>query len=960
MRKKTLLSMILSATMFLNVVSTTAAVYAEENGQFKNPLNTIEKSEYSTEKFTAKPLVILMDFPDYKYTELDEREKDFRINSFTGKESTPELYNSLFFGDDTYKTSDGKEHITVNKFFKEESGGTYEFKGKVYGWYTADHNAAYYGGTQGDAAKLVREAINKVVENNPDLDLSQFDVEDKWDIDHDGNYNEPDGILDTVVVLHAGMGEEWGGGSLGEDAIWPFRIGFSWYNYELDLEKEGEKLVQKDEKGNYPAYNFKDGKGKEWFAEDFTIFEQDLPVDLFNHEYGHVLGLPDLYGDEPPVENWSIMGGSYTGNPRGSQPVSYGAWCKQYLQEDFAKRGRNSNWQKQSTLNLDEIDENGMDIVLDQASLKGKNKDSIRINLPEAEGERVVTPPEGTNCYFSGRADNLKNYMTTKEAINIGDAKAPKLTFKTWYGIDPGFDFASVQVREVGTEKWIAIQDETGLTTDKVDPWIESDNPDSILERNPGWGITGSSNKKWLDASFDLSKFKGKKIEFRFRFRTDSNTPEDVIYIDDIKINDGTTNIFKDNAETESKFNFDGFEKNDGKDKPYNHYYMLEWRSSGAETLVDKGLQTINVKRPTLEYDPGLLVWYINEKYDGSVKDQSVLNHPGKLFAGIVDADQNPITYEYVNGEKGTSGINYQMHDAAFSLRPGSNLNMNVGSGENAYSVKDKNTFMNPMFNDSNDYTASHYNPASGLILKNYGLKIFVTEESKDRSTAKIHIAKEKDGSKSTTQEQDLIKMVKAENGKLFVTPTAQYGEKAYAEYVNSKNEKKQVTLEYKDGKYVADATFLSGKNDWKMSHIIFIDAAGNAKAIYNKEVHKIFGADLSATGEMSSIKVQVSNKDSEFVKGTTVNVKADVKINKADSSNAKIEKVKLLVGVYDANDKLISFAVKEATVGTDGVTPLNADIKIPNQDKLRVKVFLWESSPLLRSLGKSTTFMVK
>ena len=34
------------------------------------------------------------------------------------------------------------------------------------------------------------------------------------------------------------------------------------------------------------------------------------------HEYGHVMGLPDLYGfsgSYPPVEWWCIMGGSYTG-----------------------------------------------------------------------------------------------------------------------------------------------------------------------------------------------------------------------------------------------------------------------------------------------------------------------------------------------------------------------------------------------------------------------------------------------------------------------------------------------------------------------------------------------------------------------------------------------------------------------------------------------------------------------
>ena len=387
---------------------------------------------------------------------------------------------------------------------------------------------------------------------------------------------------------------------------------------------------------------------------------------------------------------------------------------------------------------------------------------------------------------------------------------------------------------------------------------------------------------------------------------------------------------------------------------------MLEWRNGGAETLVDKGLNTINVNRTGLKYDAGLVLWYINGKYDGFKPDQNVVGHPGEACIGIVDANQKPVMFNYDDGSVAPAEMNYQMHDAAFSLRPGTELDFKRNIDDRPYTVKDKDTFMNPVFNDKNDYTGNYGKGLTGLKLREYGLKVFVTEESKDRSTAKIHIAREKDGSKATTQEQDLINMIKAENGKLFVTPTAQYGEKAYAEYVNAKNEKKQLTLEYKDGKYVADASFLSGKNDWNMSHIIFIDAAGNAKAVYNKEVHKIFGADLSKSGELSPVKIQITNKESEFVKNSTVNVKADVKINKTDATNADIEKIKLLVGVYDSNDKLVSFAVKEATVGKDGVTPINTNITIPNQDNLKVKIFLWESEKVLKSLNKSVTIPVK
>ena len=49
--------------------------------------------------------------------------------------------------------------------------------------------------------------------------LSQFDKVDRYDYDGDGNFNEPDGYIDHFQDIHAGEGEEAGGGAQGEDAI---------------------------------------------------------------------------------------------------------------------------------------------------------------------------------------------------------------------------------------------------------------------------------------------------------------------------------------------------------------------------------------------------------------------------------------------------------------------------------------------------------------------------------------------------------------------------------------------------------------------------------------------------------------------------------------------------------------------------------------------------------------------
>ena len=45
--------------------------------------------------------------------------------------------------------------------------------------------------------------------------LAQFDVWDRYDMDGDGNFNEPDGYIDHFQSVHAGEGEETGGGAQG-------------------------------------------------------------------------------------------------------------------------------------------------------------------------------------------------------------------------------------------------------------------------------------------------------------------------------------------------------------------------------------------------------------------------------------------------------------------------------------------------------------------------------------------------------------------------------------------------------------------------------------------------------------------------------------------------------------------------------------------------------------------------
>lgn len=467
-------------------------------------------------KVTVKPLVILMDFKDYEYTDFVDKEKGAFF--YLAKDGyNPDWYRMMYFGEDSYEI-DGVKYDTVRKYYAEQSRGLYNLEGGVAGWYRAAEPIKYYGSSQGQqrGAELVIEAI-KAAAQDPSVDLADYDVEDKENLDGDGNYFKPDGIIDTVILVHAGRGDEWGGGSVGSgNALWPFRGKLSWYETKYN---------------KFEQFEVKDYKENTYKVEDFVIVAQDSLPMLVNHEFGHTLGLPDMYGSgDEPLRNWSIMGSSYLGEINATGSPQFGAYGRERLQEELG-----GDWARIKTFDLDDIDEAGLDVTMGTL-LSDEETDLVRINLPDKID--FVKPYSGQYMYYSQKMDNADNWMavdldfTQQECAFEG---CIRLQFKTLYDIEFEWDYASVQVKEAGSDQWVAIKG--NITTDE--------NPNQGVDghqRNPGHGITGSTRNKntgeyeWVDATFDLSSYAGKEIELRFHFFSDANTPMEGIYIDDIKV----------------------------------------------------------------------------------------------------------------------------------------------------------------------------------------------------------------------------------------------------------------------------------------------------------------------------------------------------------------------------------------------------------------------------------------
>jgi len=225
---------------------------------------------------TFRALVILVDFSDNRASG----------GSVYGKTAD---FHDLVFSRLEYDTN-----YSMSEFYDENSYGSFHLEGTVVGWYRMPETYAYYvDGQKGfgyypqNAQKLAEDAI---LAADPDVNFADYD-------------NDNDGWLDGVFIVHAGEGYETSGSY--------YQIhSHMWVLYE-DLLLDGV---------NISAYTM---EPEEANGELTTM-------GVFAHEYGHFIGLPDLYDIDQSSEgvgDWSLMsGGSW--NDGGRHPAFMDAWCK--------------------------------------------------------------------------------------------------------------------------------------------------------------------------------------------------------------------------------------------------------------------------------------------------------------------------------------------------------------------------------------------------------------------------------------------------------------------------------------------------------------------------------------------------------------------------------------------------------------------------------------------------------
>ncbi|MEU1387579.1 MULTISPECIES: immune inhibitor A domain-containing protein [unclassified Nonomuraea] len=586
-------------------------------------------------------------------------------NSFWLKDFSTDHFNKMLYSDkgitervrkDLKDPRDGKPGIdisgfTMKKMYEELSKGAYSVTGSAVGWIKAPHSEAYYGaaacgGQPQDmsghpsnptgAGQLAIDTVNALAAAQPNFPWADYDLEDVADSDGDGNFNEPDGVIDHLVMVHAGKDKSSDGGAEGTYAIWAHSSAVA----------GGYKIPGSDKK-----------------ISNYIVQPEDSGVGVFAHEYGHDLGLPDLYDTSgqasSAVDFWDLMSsGSHSGPIFQSMPTHMGLWDKWVL-----------GWANPKTFNPGDASRL---VTVGQSSRTPKlTEDGVRVNLASTP-LKMIDPHSGTKAWWSNLDQDWANQTLTRD---VPVPAGSDVRFWMWnnYEIEQDWDFGFVEVSTDGGQTWtqLKVYDEAGTEVSTPDGYPD---PNKNLKTfgNKKYGLTGDTGGQWRHDYVNLTPYAGQSIKLRLTYNTDAAFEPRGWHADDFSLTNGGTAVWSDDVEngdngwkatggTFTNTSGQGWTVNNGS-REISRFYLAEWRNFDG---FDKGLQyayDTNYSRDgawkveKVKYNaPGLLVWY----RDSTFTNNSVVNNltlppsigsKGSLL--VVDSHYDPLRRTGTAAEK--------------------------------------------------------------------------------------------------------------------------------------------------------------------------------------------------------------------------------------------------------------------------------------------------------------------
>jgi immune inhibitor A len=618
------------------------ALEAKLNGKARGKTMQVARGQYVelAREGEAAVWTVLGEFVDFPHNSIAQPDRAVDNSTIWEPDFNRSYYMKMLFNDTPGANS-------MRNYYVQQSAKRFTVHGDVTDWVPVPGNAADYTYPNPDPSKstvvwnFIRDSVNGwyaaqkaagKTEAEINAYLSQFDKYDPYDYNHNGNFNEPDGYIDVFQSVHAGQGQEAGGGALGTDAIWSH----DWYAYYNLIGTAGPDFNK--------AGGTRIGNSSYWVGK-YSIMPENGGVGVFCHEFGHTLGLPDLYDtstmglSQNGTGYWSLMAmGSWLSDGTvdvGSKPSHMGAWEKfqlGWLNYQVASAGQKAEFK------------------LGPMEYNTKQAQGLFVVLPKKAVTTNIGAPYAGSRYYSSAGDKLDNLMYKSFSLTSGST----LTAKVSYSTELDYDYAYLVCSTDGGATWTPI--ETNLST--------STNPNG---QNFGFGITGASGG-WVDLSANLPSG---NILLGFRYWTDQNTGDFGLMVDDINISGNPT----DGAETEAGWTYKpttGFHVTTGTDTAwYDQYYVAEYRTyKGYDSTLKTGPYVPGLLNdPTLfnlvarfPYQDGLLINY----WDTSQKNNETHVHSGAGLILPIDAHYKTLYDPF--GQPWDNRV--QSYDSTFSLDP--------------------------------------------------------------------------------------------------------------------------------------------------------------------------------------------------------------------------------------------------------------------------------------------------
>ena len=503
-------------------------------------------------------------------------------NTVWYQDATPAMYNELYFGVGP-KAGLIVQHPnlgavdlrgnTMANFYLEQSEGKFVPKGAIYTkWLQAAHSEGWYGadnctGSNHNvlAGDLVREVVEAINADNPSFAWQTYD-------------GDGDGVIDNFTVIHAGMGQEGGGGQQGAFAIWSHASAIDFPSGKLACAKGSTGCPDRD-----------------IFVREYSMDPENIDVGVISEEFGHAaFGLPDIYTTDAQASpsNWAIMeAGSWNGKLGGMQPAPFPLYFRYVV-----------GWAKPVEL---DYTTNPELVKVGQLSLRPHgSQQGIKINLPD----QVIDTPNraGTGqAWWSDRADLADFYLA--HDFDLTAATAPVFSFASYWSFELDYDYGYLEVSDNGGATWTKLPDMDGIFVDD------------------GSGNFGLNGEGQGTLRFDLAAYAGKTITLRLHYTSDVGVQWAGWWGDNFSLVDGATTLFSDDVETPPN----GWTTNHFVIVPltriYPVYYLAEWRNlSGFDRGLKYPYTTIYSNDATTEWQvdrcpytvPGMLLWLRNGAQD--------------------------------------------------------------------------------------------------------------------------------------------------------------------------------------------------------------------------------------------------------------------------------------------------------------------------------------------------------